>query len=218
MLSMRRNQIIITALVVMIAVAGYLNYQDTRNDFEQVSLNDHGELSSALVPRDPAAHTFITDDQDSVLTMDGLVGRGDGFTEIFTEDPSADPGEAVFVNSVSASSYFVQAKLDREQARSRQKELLMSMINDEKLESEQKASAAEAMMEIQSRIERESAAETLIESRGFNEVYVRIGDDTVDVVVDKEVLSDAELAQIEDAVRRKTGMDITQIRVSTMRR
>ena len=218
MLSMRRNQIIITALVVMIAVAGYLNYQDTRNDFEQVSLNDHGEMSSALVPRETdSALTFGTDEFDSVLTMDGLVGRGDGFTEIFTED-QADPGEAVFVNSVSATSYFVQAKLDREQARSRQKELLLSMINDEKLQAEQKASAAEAMLEIQQRIERESAAETLIESRGFNEVYVRISDETVDVVVDKEVLSDAELAQIEDAVRRKTGMDITQIRVSTMRR
>jgi len=35
---MKRNQIIITALVVMIAVAGYLNYADTRNSQEIVSI------------------------------------------------------------------------------------------------------------------------------------------------------------------------------------
>ena len=41
-------------------------------------------------------------------------------------------------------------------------------------------------------------------------------DDTVDVVVDKDTLTDAEVAQIEDIVKRKTGMDASKIRINTL--
>ncbi len=57
----------------------------------------------------------------------------------------------------------------------------------------------------------------MIESKGFTEVYVRIDDETVDVVVNKKELTDAELAQIEDIVKRKTGFDSTKIRISPLK-
>ena len=41
-------------------------------------------------------------------------------------------------------------------------------------------------------------------------------DDTVDVVVDKDTLTDAEVAQIEDIVKRKTGMEASKIRINTL--
>jgi stage III sporulation protein AH len=40
----------------------------------------------------------------------------------------------------------------------------------------------------------------------------------VDVVVNKEALTDAEIAQIEDIIKRKTGMAENQIHISPMRR
>ena len=49
-------------------------------------------------------------------------------------------------------------------------------------------------------------------------MYIRIDDETVDVVVDKEMLSDAEIAQIEDIVKRKTGFKANQIRISTLKK
>ena len=57
---------------------------------------------------------------------------------------------------------------------------------------------ADNLLEIQQRIEKETAAEAMIESKGFSEVYVRIDDNTVDVVVNKSELTDSELAQIMD--------------------
>jgi len=38
------------------------------------------------------------------------------------------------------------------------------------------------------------------------------------VVVNKEALTDAEIAQIEDIVKRKTGMAADQIRISTLKK
>lgn len=52
----------------------------------------------------------------------------------------------------------------------------------------------------------------------FDEVYVRIDDDTVDVVVDKAELTDAEIAQIEDIVKRKTGVEADKIRITPLKK
>ncbi len=77
------------------------------------------------------------------------------------------------------------------------------MINNNNLEQDKKSECANAMLEIQQRIEKETAAEAMIESKGFDEVYVRIDDETVDVVVNKEKLTDSEIAQIEDSGQNK---------------
>ena len=117
-----------------------------------------------------------------------------------------------------SASYFAEAKLDREQSRAKQKDLLNEMLGNKNISQEQKAKCTESMLELQKRIEKETAAETMIESKGFREAYVRMDDKTVDVVVDKENLTDAEVAQIEDIVKRKTGMDASCIRINTLQK
>ena len=224
MFKVKRNQVIISALVVMIAVAGYLNYTDTQ---------------SKMPPT--ASMTLTTDNEISALVMDNATGQeiavvnttmqnvpqtntdvveGDISIAVSAVDDTdinandAEPGAAVFVNSANDSSYFVQAKLNREQSRSTQKAMLTEMINNANLDKDQKAESAAALLVMQDRIEKETAAEALIESKGFAEVYVRIDDASVDVVVNKTALSDAEVAQIEDIVKRKTGYAADQIHIN----
>ncbi len=225
MFALKRNQVIITALVIMIAVAGYLNYTDTGKD----------EQDNAIILDDGGVVTSFGDNTDSLVSQESYEGEiGEALTMddnpmIFTEDsdiaalPSGDmqktePGEAVFVSKTVDLTYFVEAKMQREQARAKQKDILLEMINNSSIEESKRAECAEAMLEIQKRIEKETATEAMIETKGFKEVYVRIDDNTVDIVVDKEVLTDAEIAQIEDIVKRKTGIDAKNIRISPMKR
>ena len=119
--------------------------------------------------------------------------------------------------SAQADTYFVQAKLEREQARASQKDMLTEMINNTNVDDTKKQECADNLLEIQQRIEKETAAEAMIESKGFSEAYVRIDDDTVDVVVNKSELTDTELAQIMDIVTRKTGMSESQVRISPLK-
>ena len=222
MFVLKRNQIIITALVVMIAIAGYLNYVDGRpTDSQGLTLNEHGEIA-ALVPDDDF---FFVDidfaDIDFAEIGFGLTEDHNPAIVVSAEagiENETEAGEAVFVTTTSESSFFVQARLNREQARSTEREILTELINNNNVEVEQRAQAADNMINIQRRIERESAAESMIEAKGFAEVYVRIGENSVDVVVNKEVLTDAEIAQIEDIIKRKTGMQTNQIHISPMRR
>lgn len=211
MFAFKKNQVIITALVAMVAAAGYINYIDsTPATTEAVMMTDEGELA-AVSDSDEAA---FTDDNPS---LEAAVEQSSQ-TNTNEEAANPDTGEAVFVNAAQPSGYFIQAKLDREQARAKQKDMLNEMINNDKLDSEKKNEVTTAMMQLQQRIEKETAAEAMIEAKGFKEVYVRIDDETVDVVVDKEQLTDSEIAQIQDIVKRKTGMSADKIRISPLKK
>ena len=209
MFMIKRNQVVVTALAVMIAAAGYLNFQESRvseGNQTALQLTEEGDVT-ALVD-----YSALPDDVDAAEV--GL----DPITAEVAE--TTGDGAAVFVsaNASDSASYFAEAKLDREQSRAKQKDILNDMLDNKNISQEQKDKCTESMMELQQRIEKEKAAEAMIESKGFKEAYVRMDDDTVDVVVDKETLTDAEVAQSEDIVKRKTGMDASKIRINTLRK
>ena len=201
MFVIKRNQVVVTALAVMIAAAGYLNFQESRGSAgEQTALQ-------------------LTEEGDVTALVDYAALPDDMETDPITGETAGD-GAAVFVsaNTADSSSYFAEAKLDREQSRAKQKDILNDMLENKNISQEQKDKCTESMMKLQQRIEKETAAEAMIESKGFKEAYVRMDDDTVDVVVDKDKLTDAEVAQIEDIVKRKTGMETSKIRISTLQK
>lgn len=201
MFAMKRNQIIITTLVVMVGAAGYLNYVSNK-EVTEVAITDTEDIQALIPDGDMMA-------QEEASSED---------TKTAEVDKEEEAGKAVFVNNSSDTSYFVQAKLEREQARAKQQDILTDMINNENLDKEKKASAADEMLKIQERIEKETSAEAMIVAKGFKEVYVRIDDDTVDIVVNKTELSEAEIAQIEDIVKRKTGVSVDKIRISPIKK
>lgn len=211
----RKNQIIITALAVMIAVAGYINYADK-------SLNSKSKTSNAAVSdTDTAAadkdtilkdiESLDTDITDVTTDFGASADAGsDGQTDTSAEgtgseafDASVDtPGEAVLTG---ASTYLAQARIDREQTRSQNKETLLSIINNTDLSEAERQGAVQSMVEMTNAVEKEEAAELLLEAKGFEDVVVNMTGETVDVVVPQSQLGDDQRAQIEDIVKRKTG-------------
>ncbi len=233
MFIIKRNQVIITALVVMIAVAGYLNYIDTRGTGKDaVVLNEDGTFQTAVVPNETLTETAVqtaaqpVDEEIGIALTTNPAATSEKTASVVAPETSdkqaktnaTEPGAAVFVNTTSDTTFFVQAKLDREQARAKSKDMLTEMVNNQNVEKEQRAKAAESMLDIQKRIEKETSAEAMIEAKGFSEAYVRIDDNTVDVVVNKEVLSEAETAQILDIVKRKTGISGDKINIHTIKK
>ena len=129
---------------------------------------------------------------------------------------SSVPGEAVLTNGVTVSNYVSQVQLNREQVRSKNKETLLEVINNSALSDEQKQSAVDQMIQLTAVAEKENAAETLLGAKGFTDSVVCINGDTVDVVVGKTELTDAERAQIEDIVKRKTEVDAANVVITLM--
>jgi len=102
----------------------------------------------------------------------------------------------------------------KEQTRAKNKEMYMEIINNANLSDEQKQEAVNGMMSMTDIAEKETAAEILLEAKGFTDVVVSISAEGVDVVVNTAELTDAMRAQIEDIVKRKTGIEGENIVIS----
>lgn len=208
MFTMKRNQVVVTALAVMIAAAGYLNFQESKSSEATktaMQLTEESDTTAAL----ENDFSVLPDDVENTTELDPITAEASTTT---------GDGAAVFVNAESKgdmSNYFAEAKLDREQSRAKQKDILTEMLNNDNISETQKSACSDSMLELQQRLEKETAAEAMIKAKGFTDAYVRIDDETVDVVVSKDNLTEAEVAQIEDIVKRKTGYNVEQIRIST---
>ncbi|MDD5805083.1 SpoIIIAH-like family protein [Blautia sp. HCP3S3_H10_1] len=189
---LKKNQVIITSLAVLIAVAGYLNFADV--DLGLKNKETSADSSSILedVNYDLTDETALLDEN----------GTEDSLTDV-QDQTTSTPGEAVLT---AASDFAAQAKLSREQIRSQNKADLQAIINNQDLEDDQKQEAVSTMVSMADLTEKEAAAELLLEAKGFENVIVNLTGETADVVVPEADLTDAKRAQIEDIVKRKTGI------------
>ena len=204
----KKNQIIITTLAIMIAIAGYLNFSGSKWTLGTEDLVETGIQSTE---EDAQEDTALLD-----LSEEDLYTSNDIFTDEEPEDVSESvPGEAVLTSTGTGAGITAQAKVNREQVRSKNKEVLLEIINNVNIADDQKQDAIDAMIHLTDISEREAAAEMLLEAKGFTDVVVNITDDTADVVVNMADIVDAERAQIEDIMKRKTGVPAENIVITS---
>ena len=109
----------------------------------------------------------------------------------------------MLTNSEAAATV-AEAKVSREQVRSQNREVLQGIIDNEGLSDDQKQDAVAQMVKMTELSEQEMAIETLLASKGFSETVVNLTEESADIVVESSELTDANRAQIEDIVTRKT--------------
>ena len=189
---LKKNQVIITSLAVLIAIAGYLNFADV--DLGLKNKEASADSSSILEDVD-----YDLTDETALLDENGA---DSSLTDV-QDQTTSTPWEAVLT---AASDFAAQAKLSREQIRSQNKADLQAIINNQDLGDDQKQEAVSTMVSMADLTEKESAAELLLEAKGFENVIVNLTGETADVVVPEADLTDAKRAQIEDIVKRKTGI------------
>lgn len=208
----KKNQLMITALAIMIAIAGYLQFAGTNLEKEYLA-SDNTEDLSAVDSTD-----IVTDmeslDSDVEIVMEDYLDEDMQVAEA-TPDEGEIPGEAVLTgtNGVEVLS---AARLSKEQTRARNKETLLEIINSTELSDAQKQEAVDSMVRMTDIAEKEAAAEVLLQAKGFSEAVVSINGDAADVVVNAAELTDVQLAQIEDIVKRKTDIAAENIVISTI--
>ncbi len=186
----KRNQIIITVLAIMIAVAGYINYIS--------SIDGDTKEANASIENGNAERTDIYSNDVDIDEMSLM-----------------EPGTAVMTSTQIAGSEMIsEVKLNREQIRAANKETLYQIIDNVNLDETSKQAAIHEMIEMTEISEKEMAAELLLEAKGYGECIVTIVNDGVDVVVNTSELSDVQRAQIEDIVKRKTDCKADKIVIS----
>ncbi len=127
-----------------------------------------------------------------------------------------NPGEAVLTSGMNVSEYIANVQLSREQVRAKNKETLNEIINSPSIDEAAKQQAVNDMIRMTEVAEKENAAETLLQAKGFVNPVVSITDGQVDVVINAASITDPQRAQIEDIVKRKTEVGAENIVITML--
>ena len=204
---LRKNQIIITALVVMVALAGYLSLTGE----EELALNLTGDGTMA---QENVAAENVDDSEVADISDEDTAGETTEQVDSENVASKENAGEAVLVNNTVKGDYFESAKLSREQTRAKNKETLLELVNSKTASDAQKEKAMNEIVAMTAVNEKETATENLLAAKGFDETVVTIVNDSVDVIVNAEELTEQQIAQIEDVVKRKAECTSDKIVIS----
>ena len=193
----------ITALALLVAVAGYLNFAGKKAADENMLQVTGTEIAKDIVSMDSEA-----------TEVDSIQVESE-YSDITDDIAGEIPGEAVFTSSTGVS-VLSGARMQKEQTRTKNKESLLEIINNENVTESGKQEAINSMVHMTEIAEKETAAEILLDAKGFDDAIVSIQGDGVDVVVNTAELSEVDRAQIEDIVTRKTGLSADAVIISTV--
>ena len=157
----RKNQIIITALAIMIVIAGYLNF--TADQTKPVKKEAESQTAEKLQAENIQAEEAAADAEADITSfpdedLASVSAQAETVTD--TETPEGEKvGEAVLTSSASAGAFSASAKLNREQVRSRNEASLLEIINNTEISEDMKADAIASMNQLTDRAEKELDAE-----------------------------------------------------------
>lgn len=189
-MGLKRKQIVVLSLVLMILVAGYVQYTYKRSSIS-ISANEPEKIGEAVMV-----------DQNELVSL--------------TEEETVSKEE--IKASKHANDYFAQVKLDKEVSRSKDTESLKSITEDQNASKEIKDKAYKDMISMINDSEKERKIESLIKKIGFTDVIALLGEEnSIDVVVKAPSLSTSEVSQITDIVVREAKIsDLDGIHIKNL--
>lgn len=230
---MKKNQVVILALALMLMTAGYLNYTNNHEnenlllaglgDAQLVSANvidgsvNEDNVSSNIVDTnnvDQSETTENNSNEQNVLNED--IGTNEN-----NIDPNApivnSTNEQTQETSTSASNddYFTRSKLERETMYSQMLETYTGILENEKISSEQKDIAENEIKNINDTKNAIMVVENLFETKGFENAIVFVNNPSVNVVIKAKELGTEQVAQIQNIVQRELKTEIENIHITT---
>ena len=196
MVVFKRKQIVVLALVLMIVVAGYLQY--TYKQGSTSAGKDNGKLGEAV---------YVDNQLDS-----GVIEQADQSSNIGKVEANKDVNASKLAND-----FFAQAKIDKEMSRSKSNDSLKAITEDANASEQTRAEAYGKMMELVGIADKEMRIETLIKEKGFSDAVALFADDgSIDVIVKTSSLTTAQTAQIADLVSRQAKISIENIHIKKL--
>lgn len=186
----RKKELIAASLVVLIGMAGYLNwsYQDTIHVTDGESYIETGKkLGEAQ---------YVSGVEENVEETEAAVETEDT-AEIVTD----------------TGGYFEQAKLNRETSRSKSLEILNSTAENEKFDQEIRQKAGDKILETAKNTERENTMESIAQSKGYAEICVYLEENSANIMVRKEGFSEEDVVKLTDIATETLNLSANNIKI-----
>ena len=216
----KKNQVIIYVIALMLVTAGYLNY--TTNTAEQVSAETAMEMEAK-------------DDMQIADIGDATLVSSNDVVENVTDNAKATENTTVSENTikeetnnveenntttqtnatVTKDEYFTKSKLERDTMYSQMIESYENVLNSSNALETQKQSATEEIKKINDTKNSIMICENLISTKGFTNNIIFINGDSISVIIGTKKLKQEEVAQIQNIISRELNAEIENIHIST---
>lgn len=206
---------IITILIVLLVLTGYINHQLTQRSMSRISSDyqkhEENEMSRATDNTDKSTIEAATENEGEAEIVEGEVKKD---LSQLTEEINQNIEETISKeNNLKSINYFVEYRLARDKMRGNLVERLKEIISDEKSSSEMIERAQNEIMRIGDLTESELYIEGLIKAKGFDDALVFLKEDGVKVVVSVDDLIEQDVIKILDVVKNETNFDTSQIKI-----
>lgn len=160
---------------------------------------------------------YITFEKKDLITRHKSVETGSNVNSQVESTEDLNPGESILTGAiVNNADYAADMKMSRQTMRSKNQESLLEIVNNTNIADEQKKSAIDEVVKITQIAEKENNAEIMLEAKGFVNVVVSLSDDYCDVICDMGEVTEEKMAQIEDIVKRQTGVSAESIVITAI--
>lgn len=203
---LKKKEIIAASLVVLIGMAGYLNwsYQDT------VRVKDN---ESYVATGKTLGEAEMVSANNEVTEEDAEEADAEEEDEQEEEDSESAEQQTADNGVTQSSGYFEEAKMNRESARASAMESLKATASDEKVDEKTRALAGEKLVQAAADIERESQIESVAQAKGFSDICAYVNDGTIILTVRSSGLSDADITKLKDVVTSSSDISADRIKI-----
>ncbi len=205
---LKKNQIIILVIALMLVSAGYLNYSANLNEVQKTaSIGDAKLVSSNGIVETNTQETALVENQNNEI-------KTNANETALVENNKEQTEETTKTNAKISNEYFSQTRLNRESMYSQMVESYQKILENESIASDQKAIAQTEIKNINDTKNKIMICENLIKTKGIDDVIIFVNDKSISVVVKAENLEEDKIAQIQNIIAREMNTQINDIHIS----
>lgn len=239
---MKKNQVVILALALMLMTAGYLNYTNNHEnenlllaglgDAQLVSANaiDQSAENSNIIATaendNNAENEQVASSENQQVTNQENTNEqaqeaseneptGETSGDVQTQETSTNEQTGEVSTKALDDDYFTRSRLERETMYSQMLETYTGILENEKISSEQKDIAENEIKNINDTKNAIMVVENLLETKGFENAIVFVNTPSVNVVIKAKELGTEQVAQVQNIVQRELKTEIENIHITT---
>lgn len=224
---LKKNQLAILVIALMLVTAGYLNYTANETAVTSGSNVIEGEQYAAIGDATLVHSGELLEEKDkqniintiaSTKDNENTVNNAIDGTNVKEENSNTQTVENKNDTSVQTSTktddYFEASKLEREKMYSQMLETYQKLLESTSISVEQKAISEQEITKINQTKNAIMIAENLLSTKGFENTVIFVNDMSVSVVVKANELKEEQIAQIQNIVSRELKVELSNIHIS----
>lgn len=215
---LKRNQLIVLVVSLMLITAGYLNFTTNQENVATSTIADRSdtaigdaEFVSTVPHEENKTEENVVVENNENNTTNETNSEQENIIETNATEQKQEESKNV---QTQKDYYFITSKLDRNTMYSETLETYQEMYNNANATAEQKQEALKKINNINNTKNAIMIAENLIIAKGFENVVIFANEGSISVVVKAEELKPEEVAQIQNIVSRELNAGAEIIHIS----